>query len=65
MGIIGQIKYELLEMEYFTPIYFLPFILLALLLFFQARTASCSFPFRSSVNVPFRALLISSEQSPS
>lgn len=32
MNIVGQIKYELLEVEYFTQIYFLPFILV--LLFF-------------------------------
>lgn len=56
IDIIGQVKYELY-------VYFFPFILLVLLLLVSAGTAARSFPFQSSVNVHFRALLISSEQS--
>ena len=63
MVIIGQIKNELAEVEYFIHIYFLSFILLVLLLLLSAIVAACPFPFWSSVSVHFRALLISSEQS--
>lgn len=64
MDIIGQMKYELLEVEYFIHIYFLPFILLVLLLLVAARTTAGSCPLQPSVDVHFRELLISSEQSP-